>query len=141
MELIDKSANSIDAASYLMQGKHCTESIHCIYYACYQMLLYKIDELFNKNERLRKADYDAYINSRNLRNGRILGSHDFWINFFQDKMQENMIAFFKETEIMKALKESRHKADYSDTTYTLEDADKAKHNAEGVIEKLKGIQI
>lgn len=70
------------------------------------MLLYKIDELFDKNERERKSDYDAYVYNRSIKRGRFLGSHDFWIKFFQEKMQENGIAFFKETEMMKSLKES-----------------------------------
>lgn len=94
MELRNKSLHNIDAASCLMQGQHYTESIHCVYYACYQMLLYKIDELFDKNERERKSDYDAYMYNRSINRGRLLGSHDFWITFFQEKMQENGIAFF-----------------------------------------------
>ena len=78
----------MDAASCLMQGQYYTESIHCVYYACYQMLLYRIDDLFDKNERERKSDYDAYVYNRSINRGRFLGSHDFWIKFFQEKMQE-----------------------------------------------------
>lgn len=141
MELIDKSLHNIDAASCLMQGQYYTESIHCVYYACYQMLLYKIDDLFDKNERERKLEYDAYVYSRSIKRGRFLGSHDFWIKFFQEKMQENGIAFFKETEMMKSLKESRHKADYSDTSFSHAQAEADKKVAENIISKLKGIQL
>lgn len=141
MELRDKSLHNIDAASCLMQGKHYTESIHCVYYACYQMLLCKIDELFDKNERERKSDYDAYMYNRSINRGRFLGSHDFWIKFFQERMQENGIAFFKETEMMKSLKESRHQADYSNTTFSDVQAEADKKIAESIISKLKGIQL
>lgn len=118
--LLKKSDENIKAAEKLIQQKMPNTSIHCSYYACYQILKYILFTQYNfTDEKLRAKLYEiqkAYINNNN--NDK-LDSHkafvDCCLEVFENKVENGIIGKLQLLSIrneMQILREKRNEADY-----------------------------
>ncbi len=144
--LLEKSNESIKASQKLLskQSSFPNASIHCSYYACYQLLNYIVAEKY----KLDKKKLDEELDEIQKESSKHLESHVLFISFCNKKFTKSCKSGEKcEEAVANTIKEKidklrmhRNKADYYDTV--LIDLDKASNiyiMANSLISQLKTI--
>ena len=122
--LKEKSETNLGSALALTKSEEtCLSSVHCSYYSCYQLILYYLDKEFAYDENKRKAEYDQYV--RTLNGGKRLGSHEYWIKEFMNRISKSGHAgnSFLINSNIRSLKEARVEADYQEIDFTKKQTD------------------
>lgn len=122
-----KSIMSLEAASILISAQQISgynSSIHCSYYAVLQYMKYILNETDN---------HPIEYNQQKSQGGE--SSHEYIIKAIKDRIENKYQARLLECEIYD-LKNLRIKADYTQTNFTIDNAQKCKIQAESIINKL-----
>lgn len=111
-----KAKENLRSAEILMRKKLYSSSVHCLYYSCFQLAKYILNE-------------KGIVCYRDQNNQQDSNSHDFIINSLCDNLRRNkeIIAandFFKNIQ---HLKRFRKRADYQEHIVTKSEADELVH--------------
>lgn len=123
--LREKSIENIDAANLLMVNKMFMASIHCFYYAVFQMSKYIL------------ANYCNIGYEEQEKNSKGIDSHHYVSSTMGNRLEElnkfYMVDYNRSYSILKML---RKKADYSMNIVDEQDAQKARKASECIINLL-----
>lgn len=106
MSLQQKSEKSIQAAEILQEQQFYCSSIHCYYYACFQMLCNKLFQHYNSSQ------LESIRRDRTIRTG---GIHVKYLTQFVRDLRQNTVDQSISVDFqtkMQYLKKLRTKADY-----------------------------
>lgn len=123
-----KSDENIKAAELLVEGNMYASSVHCSYYACFQLMKYVLHA---------KLNFD-YIQQDKLTKGK--GSHNLLIGTFKKKYRvTDKKAAFKIATDIDLLKKNRQKADYTPTVICDSTKNEVEKLKKDIIQQLNNI--
>lgn len=129
----NKSDKTIAAAQKLIDTRFFTESVHCSYYAVFQLMMYKLANAINSPM--------SYEEQKEKAKAARQSSHENILLEYKKRLGISPKDEKKLTNEFRWLKEKRQKADYSDNVFSSEDGLECKKIAEGLIYKLKHYTI
>ena len=122
--LKQKSAFNYTAAELLIEKSLYAPSVHCSYYACFQLLKHIINEFFG-------VDYVAQAQQISSSGQQ---THQYVVNFISDELKE--LAGFEESRrfkrTIKDLKQFRVESDYQDIEIGSDQGNKAFNKAKEI---------
>ena len=122
--LVQKSNENIKAAKLLIDKQMYTASIHCSYYACYQLINFILfnNFKFTKEKLNKEQQHVAAMNKDHNSSDLNMNSHDATIGLFTEIIVEkNKFTSVDATKLqynMSLLKTQRTQADYENETLT-----------------------
>lgn len=128
-KLKEKSELNLTAAEYLINKDLYAPSVHCSYYACFQLMKYTIKEFFG-------MEYDELTD--NIAKNR-LNTHGYIIKYVLDEIQSNWDRFeySKFSRKIKDLKNFREESDYDNIEISIDQSNKAFQYAKDIRNFLK----
>ena len=132
-QMQNKAYKNIEAAKRIIEGQdetYCFASVHCSYYAVFQLMKFLLANLNNNPISYEKQVEICSGNS----------SHEVIISKIRDNLPGKN--YKKERELVEAirvLKKQRGEADYSDAKFSIEECLDIKQNAEGLMSKLQSL--